>query len=176
MVKATQSRRSPAVPFPGVPGFVATLLLSFALAGAAAAPEYTIGPRDVLSIAVWGHGDLSREYAVAPDGVVSFPLVGAVQAGGLTVTQLALRLTELLEKDYLVNPQVIVSVKEYLSRKVHVLGEAERPGLFYLSGPTTVLDILSKAGGLSRTAGTHVLLAGRPRPPPAPPAAEHRCP
>ena len=135
------------------------LLLLALLAGAAStAQEYTIGPGDILKITVWGHDDLSKEYPVTLDGRVPFPLVGAVPAAGLSTSELARRLRDLLEKDYLVNPQVIVSVKEYLSSKVHVLGEAEKPGLFYLSGPTTLLEMLAKAGGLSRTAGKDLVL------------------
>ena len=126
--------------------------------GTSTAQEYTIGPGDILKITVWGHDDLSKEYPVTLDGRVPFPLIGGVQAAGLSTSELAKRLRDLLEKDYLVNPQVIVSVKDYLSSKVHVLGEAEKPGLFYLTGPTTLLEMLSKAGGLSRTAGKDLVL------------------
>jgi polysaccharide biosynthesis/export protein len=122
------------------------------------AADYVIGPRDVLLIAVWGQADLSKDAQVDQDGFISFPLLGRVKAAGLTTSAFATRLTQLLEKDYLVNPQVIVSVKDYLSQKVHVLGEAERPGLFYLSGPTTLLEVLSRAGGLSKTAGKQLIL------------------
>src|SRR5690348_9903096 len=120
--------------------------------------EYTIGPRDVLGITVWGQADLSRDYGVDPDGFIPFPLIGRVKAAGSTPKELAGELTELLGKDYLVNPQVIVSVREYLSQKVQVLGAAEKPGVYYLTGPTTVLEILSKAGGLSSAAGKQVIL------------------
>jgi polysaccharide biosynthesis/export protein len=120
--------------------------------------EYTIGPRDVLGITVWGQPDLSRDYAVDPDGFAPFPLIGRVMAAGRTPNELAAQLTELLGKDYLVNPQIIVTVKEYLSQKVQVLGAAERPGVYYLTGPTTLLDILSKAGGFASAAGKQVLL------------------
>ena len=139
---------------------VTTLLLLVLLLGGATciAQEYTIGPGDILKITVWGHDDLSKDYPVTLDGRVPFPLIGVVQAAGLSTSELAKRLRDLLEKDYLVNPQVIVSVKEYLSSKVHVLGDAEKPGLFYLTGPTTLLEMLSKAGGLSRTAGKDLVL------------------
>jgi polysaccharide biosynthesis/export protein len=141
------------------PVAAALVLLSILLAGAAPmAQEYTIGPGDMLKITVWGHDDLSKEYPVTLDGKVPFPLIGAVPAAGLTTSELARRLRDLLEKDYLVNPQVIVAVKDYLSSKVHVLGEAEKPGLFYLTGPTTLLEILSKAGGLSKSAGKDLVL------------------
>jgi len=120
--------------------------------------EYAIGPRDVLGITVWGQADLSRDYAVDPDGFVPFPLIGRVKAAGLSPKELSAHLTELLGKDYLVNPQVIVNVKEYLSQKVQVLGAAEKPGVYYLTGPTTLLEILSRAGGFASTAGKQVLL------------------
>jgi polysaccharide biosynthesis/export protein len=120
--------------------------------------EYTIGPQDVLGITVWGQADLSRDYGVDPDGFIPFPLIGRVKAAGSTPKELATRLTELLGRDYLVNPQVIVAVKEYLSQKVQVLGAAEKPGVYYLTGPTTLLEILSRAGGFASTAGKQVLL------------------
>jgi polysaccharide export outer membrane protein len=128
------------------------------VAGSSSAQDYTIGPRDVLSVTVWGQADLSKDYAVDQDGAISFPLIGRVRAAGDSPGRLAARVTELLEKDYLVNPQVSVTVKEYLSQKVQVLGEAEKPGLFYLTGPTTLLEVLSKAGGLAKTAGKQLVL------------------
>jgi len=79
----------------------------------AAAQDYTIRAGDVLKITVWGQDDLSKEYPVDDDGFVPFPLLGRVRASGLTPKMLASRLAEALEKDYLVNPQVQVSVKEY---------------------------------------------------------------
>jgi protein involved in polysaccharide export with SLBB domain len=83
------------------------------VAPAARAYDYTIRAGDVLKITVWGQDDLSKEYPVDDDGFVPFPLVGRVKASGLTTKAFASRLTEALEKDYLVNPQVLVSVKEY---------------------------------------------------------------
>jgi polysaccharide export outer membrane protein len=134
------------------------LVLSCWPASPATGQEYTIGPRDVLGITVWGQADLSRDYGVDPDGFIPFPLIGRVKAAGLTPKELAAQLTEVLGKDYLVNPQVIVAVKEYLSQKVQVLGAAEKPGVYYLTGPTTLLEILSRAGGFASTAGKQVLL------------------
>ncbi len=137
---------------------LAALVLAWGPAAPASAQEYVIGARDVLKITVWGQDDLSKEYPVDPDGYVSFPLIGRVKATGLTPTAFAGELRTRLEKDYLVNPQVLVSVREYLSQKVHVSGEADKPGVYYLSGPTTVRDILSRAGGLSKAAGSQVVL------------------
>ena len=137
--------------------FIGLTLWSWA-PGPACGQEYTIGPHDVLGITVWGQADLSRDYGVDPDGFIPFPLIGRVKAAGSTPKELAAQLTELLGKDYLVNPQVIVAVKEYLSQKVQVLGAAEKPGVYYLTGPTTLLEILSRAGGFASTAGKQVLL------------------
>jgi polysaccharide export outer membrane protein len=134
------------------------LLTALVCPALAQTPEYAIGARDVLQITVWGHTDLSGDYPVAEDGSVPFPLIGRVQASGLTVKAFAARLAGLLDKDYLVNPHVFVSVKEYLSKKVHVFGETEKPGIFYLTGPTTLLEVLSRAGGISKTAGKQAIL------------------
>jgi polysaccharide export outer membrane protein len=145
-------------PFHWSASLLVGLVLALCVGSSAFGQEYTIGPRDVLAITVWGQADLSRDSTVDPDGFVPFPLIGRVKAAGSTPKQLAAQLTELLGKDYLVNPQVIVSVKEYLSQKVQVLGAAEKPGVYYLTGPTSVLEILSKAGGLASTAGKQVIL------------------
>src|SRR6266851_9248921 len=137
---------------------LAVLLLAVGPVALATAEEYVIGSRDVLKVTVWGQDDLSKEYPVDPDGYAAIPLVGRVKAAGLTPTAFAAALRSALEKDYLVNPQVLVSVKEFQSQKVHVNGEAEKPGVYYLQGPTTVRDILSRAGGLSKAAGSQVVL------------------
>ncbi len=141
-----------------LPLLLAVLLLVQGPVAPAPAEEYVIGTRDTLKVTIWGQDDLSKEYPVESDGYIAFPLVGRVKAAGLTPTAFAAALRAVLEKDYLVNPQVLVSVKEFQSQKVHVNGEAEKPGIYFLSGPTTVRDILSRAGGLAKTAGTQVLL------------------
>jgi polysaccharide export outer membrane protein len=139
------------------------LLIGLAWAWQTPAQDYLIGPRDVLTVNVWGQADLSRDYPVDQEGFIQFPLIGRVKAAGLTARGLGDRITDLLGKDYLVNPQVSVVVKDYLSQKVQVLGEAGKPGLFYLSGPTTLLDIMSRAEGLSKGAGKQLLLVRRQR-------------
>lgn len=137
---------------------VVFLLLWLALSSPTSAQEYSLGPQDVLKITVWGQGDLSQQYPVAGDGFISFPLIGRVKVEGLTTTRIADRIRELLDKDYLVNPQVMVSVADYRSQKVYVLGELGNPGVYVLTGPTTVLELLSKAGGVSTLAGKTLML------------------
>jgi polysaccharide export outer membrane protein len=151
--------------------FVAALLVASALAASLAGlargqtpeAEYRIGPKDVLRITVWGHEDLSRLTVVSADGTFAFPLVGHVSATGLTSSQVEARLKELLGKDYLVDPQVSVAVQEYRSQRVFVLGEAEKPGTYALTGRATLLDILSQAGGPSKTAGRQIVIVRFPK-------------
>jgi polysaccharide export outer membrane protein len=125
--------------------------------------DYRIGPGDVLKITVWGHEDLSRPAVVAPDGRMPFPLVGEVDAGGLTPTELETRLRQALGKDYLVDPQVTVAVQEYRSQRVFVLGEAEKPGTYALTGRSMLLDVLSQAGGPGKAAGRQVVVVRVPK-------------
>lgn len=124
--------------------------------------DYRIGAGDVLKITVWGHEDLTRSAVVASDGRMPFPLIGEVDAAGLTPTELETRLRTLLEKDYLVNPQVTVAVQEYRSQRVFVLGEAEKPGTYALTGRVTLLDVLSQAGGPSKGAGRQIVVVRVP--------------
>jgi len=139
------------------------VLIGLGWACQAPGQEYLIGSRDVLTVNVWGQADLSKDYPVDQEGFVQFPLIGRVKAAGLTARAFGDRLTDLLGKDYLVNPQVSVVVRDYLSQKVQVLGEAGKPGLFYLSGPTTLLEIMSRAEGVSKGAGKQLLLVRRQR-------------
>ena len=142
--------------------FLRVLLMAALTVAASVAPavaqDYLLGAPDVLKVTVWGHEDLSREYVIDHDGTIDFPLLGHVKAAGRTARALAADLRKALEKDYLVNPQVNVTVREYLSKKVQILGEAEHPGVFYLSGPTRLVEVLAKAGGVTKNAGTKILL------------------
>ena len=124
--------------------------------------EYRVGATDVLKITVWGHEDLSRAAVVSADGSIPFPLVGDVLVNGLTPTQIETRLRELLEKDYLVNPQVSVAVQEYRSQRVFVLGEAEKPGTYPIKGRIRLLDLLSDAGGPAKGAGRQLIVVRFP--------------
>ena len=126
-------------------------LLVIARSGDSAPAEgYRIGPGDVLKITVYGHEDLTRPAVVAADGRMPFPLIGEVQVSGLTPTELEARLRQLLGKDYLVDPQVSVTVQEYRSQKVFVLGEAEKPGTYPLTGRVTLLDVFPRQAARAR--------------------------
>lgn len=126
-----------------------------------AADAYRIGPNDILQIDVFGHDDLSKTLKVSPRGSVNFPLIGTVSADGRSVDEVALDIKERLAKDYLQDPQVVVSVWEYLSQWVNVMGEVAQPGRFYMTGPMSLIDALSQAGGLTPAAGTEILITRR---------------
>jgi polysaccharide export outer membrane protein len=138
-------------------------LLAVALACAAVVapaggqePAYRIGASDVLKITVWGHDDLTQALVVTPEGTIALPLVGTVRAAGLTPAQLEAELRQRLGTDYLVDPRVSVVVQEHRSQRVFVLGEAEKPGTYFLTGQTRLIDVVSQAGGPARTAGQEV--------------------
>jgi polysaccharide export outer membrane protein len=117
----------------------------------AAGPDYQIGIDDILTVSVWDQKDLEQVVFVRPDGKVSLPLVGEVQASGLTVAELSSRLTSLYSRTVR-GAAVTVSVKEIRSRPVFFLGGVVRPGTIQLTRDLTVLQALSMAGGPVPTA------------------------
>ncbi len=121
--------------------------------------DYPIGPGDVLEISVPPIDELrKRTVRVEADGTISLPMLGTLKAGGLTEEQLHAALQDKL-KTYMYNPEVEVFVKEYHSREVAVIGAVNSPGLVTLSGPNeTVLEMLTRAGGLNEKAADEVIL------------------
>lgn len=109
---------------------------------------YLIGPGDVLSISVWKEEGMQLEVLVRPDGGITYPLVGEVQAGGLTANALSTKLVEKLQR-YIPQPNVTVSVLRPVSNKIYVLGKVNRPGEFTATGYMDVLQALTMAGGLT---------------------------
>jgi polysaccharide export outer membrane protein len=115
--------------------------------------KYLVGPEDLLFIKVWREPDFTLPVAVRPDGKITMPLIGEVQAAGETPLQLTKTLAELLAK-YLNNPEVNVFVTEVRSKKFYINGEVERTGSFPLVTPTRILEALSHAGGFRDFANT----------------------
>ncbi len=114
--------------------------------------EYTIGPENVLQIDVYyGKGDkISQKVRVSSQGTIDFPLVGQVEAGGLTVARFQEKLRKLLEKDFLVDPQVTVFIEEYST--VSIMGEVKKPGVYPIKGRLTVVELISLAEGFTKIA------------------------
>jgi polysaccharide export outer membrane protein len=111
-----------------------------------AGDDFVIGTGDVLAINVWKEPDVSRTLPVRPDGKISLPLVGDVQAAGLTAKQLRANLEKALQA-FIADPAVTVIVQEVKSQTFNILGDVQRAGTFPLTKPTTVLDAIALAGG-----------------------------
>jgi polysaccharide export outer membrane protein len=109
--------------------------------------HYRIGADDVLTVNVWHEPEVSRNVPVRPDGKISLPLVGDVQAAGLTPTELKIALESRFTK-FLTNPDVSVIVAEIRSQRINVLGQVFRPGTYALIPPMNVIDAVATAGGL----------------------------
>ena len=107
---------------------------------------YAIGIGDVLYIRVWREMDFTGAYGVRPDGKITIPLVGDVQAAGLTPERLGEQLKEALA-EYINSPDVSVSLQQVNSKKFFITGEVARPGEYTLVTPTRVFDALSNASG-----------------------------
>src|SRR2546427_4186697 len=122
--------------------------------------DYIIGPEDVLEISVWKNQDLSKVVAVRPDGRISLPLIGEVNAVGKTPAQLTEEISAKL-KEYKENPQVSIVVKEVNSYSVFVLGEVAKPGRYLLKSKTTLLQGITIAGGFTQMAARNKLVVFR---------------
>src|SRR5207302_10173422 len=116
-------------------------LLAGALAGAnhvsfdqpaqpTAAGNCILSPNDLVDIKVFREDDLRVNARIAKDGTITFPLIGSVRIGGMSIHDASKTICELLEKDYLVNPQVAVSVREYAKRTFTILGQVQRAGAY----------------------------------------------
>jgi polysaccharide biosynthesis/export protein len=116
------------------------------------ASGYTIGPENVLQIDVYyGRGEeLSRKARVSSKGEITFPLLGEVDVVGLTVGEVEKKIAFLLDKDYIINPQVSVFIEEYST--VSILGQVNTPGNYEIKGKLSVVELISKAGGFTKIA------------------------
>ncbi len=114
-------------------------------------PQYVIGIGDTLFISVWENPDLTQEVIVRPDGKISFPLIDEVEAAGLTISELDRRITTRL-KEYIRFPDVSISLKKMGGRKVIILGQVNNPGVYSLTGSSTLLEAIALAGGFTNDA------------------------
>src|SRR5262245_41539979 len=123
--------------------------------------EYRVGPGDKLRIEVYKDQQLSQSVQVRPDGKITLPLLGDLEATGRTPLELRDTITTAL-KDYINNPTVTVIVVEALASQVYVMGEVTHPGTMQLYGPTTILQALAMAGGFKEFANTKDVKVLRP--------------
>ncbi len=136
-----------------------TLLFMAATPGISLAQgEYVLGEDDLLNITVYENDDLATLARINGDNKVAMPLIGEINVGGLTVRKAEQEIAARLADGFLLNPSVSIFVKEYHSKKVTILGEVDKPGLYELSGNATLLEIISQAGGLTDKAGSEALV------------------
>lgn len=112
--------------------------------------DYRIGPKDLLEITVFELPELNQTVRVSEDGSITLSLLGKVEVSGLTAQQLEQKLSSLLDQLYTKSAHVTVFIREY--QKVSVLGAVGRPGMYEIVGPTTLLQIIAQAGGLTALA------------------------
>jgi polysaccharide export outer membrane protein len=125
----------------------------------ASVTDYRVGPQDVLTITSYDQADLSGKFTVEADGTFTYPLIGRVKAGGLTLRGLEESLkTRLKDEGFFRNPQVTVSVETYKSQKVYVIGEVRMPGPYPLSGDMTLVEAIARAGSTLPSASGEVII------------------
>lgn len=126
----------------------------------AAVSKFTLGPGDTVEINVWRGEDLNRKILIGPTGIISYPFVGDIQANGKSTFQLRNIITETLS-EYFKDVQVTVNLVSNQSKKIFVLGEVKRPGMFSMAGPITILEAVSMANGFTHDAKKKTILLVR---------------
>ena len=121
--------------------------------------DYVVGPQDVLTITSYDQADLSGKFTLEADGTFTFPLIGRVDAGGLTLRALEGSLKKRLKDEgFFLNPQITVSVETYKSQKIFVVGEVRAPGAYPLSGDMNLVEAIARAGSTLPTASGEAII------------------
>jgi polysaccharide export outer membrane protein len=126
--------------------------------------DYRVGSQDVLTITSYDQADLSGRFTVEADGTFTFPLIGRVKAGGLTLRALEDSLkARLRDEGFFRNPQVTVAVETYRSQKIYVIGEVRSPGSYPLSGDMSLVEAIARAGStLPSASGEAIIIHAAP--------------
>jgi polysaccharide export outer membrane protein len=124
--------------------------------------QYVVGPQDVLAISIWNQPTLSGKFPVEADGGINFPLLGKIPAGGLTLDGIRRELSRQLKNGYLNDPQITITVDDYRSQRIFLMGEVREPGSFTMTGPMTLLEALAKAKGTTPAAAKDLLIVRPP--------------
>ena len=125
--------------------------------------SYQLSPHEVVKITVFQEDDLTATARIAEDGTVQLPLIGSVAIGGKTVRQAAAVIEAALREDYLVHPQVSVTVAEFAKRRFAILGQVQRPGTYEIPANETldVIQAIGLAGGYTRSANPGKIIVKR---------------
>ncbi len=137
-------------------------MLACCLIAGAAAPavpqDYILGVGDVVTVTVYDQPDLKSVVRISGDGMITLPLIGQIHAAGLSVEQLSDEIETRLADGYLIHPQVTIFIEEFRSLKATILGGVRSPGLYELKGQTSLLELISKAGGLVEDAANEAII------------------
>ncbi len=126
-------------------------------ATSADAPDFVLGPSDEVTVTVWRHTDLSRDLTIDPNGNINYPLIGTVRAGGMTLSQFRESIASGLS-EFIIEPQVDISLSDIRSRKVLILGEVKSPGSLVMEQPTQAWEAVARAGGFTQDANEDNIL------------------
>lgn len=137
-----------------------------AKAATAADGGYQLSPNDVITVTVFQEDDLTATTRIAADGTVQLPLIGSINIGRKTVHQAAKAIEAALREDYLVNPQVSVTVTEFAKRRFAILGQVQRPGTYEIPANESldVIQAIGLAGGYTRSANPGKIIIKRAAP------------
>jgi len=134
--------------------FSASLTIAATPKESSAIPAYKIGPGDVLTVSVWKEEGLEKEVLIRPDGGMSFPLAGDIQAGGKSVSELSDILVRKITK-YIPDPVVTVAVRQIQNNKIYIVGKVNRAGEYVATRYVDVMQALAMAGGLNAYASSN---------------------
>jgi polysaccharide export outer membrane protein len=127
--------------------------------------QYIIGPNDVLAVTVFDQPQLSGKFAVEADGTLGFPLVGRVTVGGLSIRAAEDEIRKRLAAGYLTDPRVSVTVEQYRSQQIFVMGEVRQPGTLQFTGSMTLIEALARVGSTTERAGSEAMIVRSPKEP-----------
>jgi polysaccharide export outer membrane protein len=119
---------------------------------------YVTGPNDVLTITVFNQPQLSGKFAVESDGSLAFPLLGRVAVGGLSIRAVEDEIRRRLASGYVKDPHVSVTMEQFRSQQVFVMGEVQKPGSLQFTGAMTLLEALARAGSTTERAGMEAVI------------------
>ena len=141
------------------------MLIVFLLAALQSVPAvndaqrlYIVGSNDVLTITVYNQAQLSGKFVVEADGTFAYPLLGRVAAGGLSIRAVEDKVRQGLADGFLKDPQITVTVDQYRSQQIFVMGEVKQPGPLQFTGSMTLIEALARAGSVTDRAGTEALI------------------
>lgn len=132
--------------------------LTFACASSSFTQDYILGEGDVLTVSVYDQPDLTSVVRISGDGMITLPLIGQVHATAQSVDQLSEIIENRLADGYLIHPQVSIFIEEFRNLKATILGGVRSPGLYELEGQTTLLELISKAGGLIEDSSNEAII------------------